>query len=200
MSSRSLQGHYAGAVTRATAFVVDIVVITVTVAVVSWLTVETFGLVGINVQSCPETTIRGRTLGFWVCHLTRWSLALFAALTPIVYWLFFWTVGGQTIGMRVMGLRVVRLDAKPMTLMRSARRYIGFIACFLTLGLGFAPVLVNDRRQGLHDQFAGTTVIYAWKAEQNEFLVERLNAWLARRGKNAAQLSAQPDPHVPPPA
>jgi uncharacterized RDD family membrane protein YckC len=38
------------------------------------------------------------------------------------------------------------------------------VACWLTLGLGFALVLVDDRRQGLHDKIAKTFVLYEREA------------------------------------
>ena len=35
---------------------------------------------------------------------------------------------------------------------------------FLFLGLGFAGILLGDRRRALHDVIAGTAVIYSWDA------------------------------------
>jgi uncharacterized RDD family membrane protein YckC len=34
----------------------------------------------------------------------------------------------------------------------------------LFLGLGFAGILLGDRRRALHDVIAGTAVIYSWDA------------------------------------
>ena len=35
---------------------------------------------------------------------------------------------------------------------------------FLFPGLGFAGILLGDRRRALHDVIAGTAVIYSWDA------------------------------------
>ena len=41
---------------------------------------------------------------------------------------------------------------------------LAFPLSFLFLGLGFAGILLGDRRRALHDVIAGTAVIYSWDA------------------------------------
>ncbi|MFQ5987264.1 MAG: RDD family protein [Dehalococcoidia bacterium] len=38
-------------------------------------------------------------------------------------------------------------------------RYLGYIVCALTLGIGFLIIAFDDRKQGLHDKIANTYVI-----------------------------------------
>ena len=38
--------------------------------------------------------------------------------------------------------------------------------CTVTLGLGYLPVLFNERRQGLHDKIARTLVLYEEEAAE----------------------------------
>lgn len=181
---QNLMGQYAGGVTRGLAWAIDVALIVLTLALVSWLVTTSFGLLGINVQNCPD---RVNSFTAIVCYGTRIGLALFALLIMPVYMIFFWTVSGQTIGDAMFGIRVVRTDGKPMTLPRSIRRFLGYILCFLTLGLGFALVLVDNQRQGLHDTIAGTCVIYSWRGEQNVESIERVQAWMNRKKKPNAQ-------------
>ena len=35
---------------------------------------------------------------------------------------------------------------------------------FLTLGIGFLPIVFGRTRQALHDRIAGTAVVYSWDA------------------------------------
>ncbi len=66
---------------------------------------------------------------------------------------------GQTPGKRLLGLRVVRLDAKPIGWWISFERFGGYFAS-LTLGLlGFFQILWDRNRQGLHDKAVETVVI-----------------------------------------
>jgi uncharacterized RDD family membrane protein YckC len=76
------------------------------------------------------------------------------------YLLFFWTLAGQTLGMRLLGIRLVESDGTPRLRRQTAtRRLFGIVLCFLTLGIGFLVVLVSDRRRGLQDRIANTEVI-----------------------------------------
>lgn len=66
---------------------------------------------------------------------------------------------GQTPGKRLFGIRVVRLDGKPMTWWYSFERFGGYAAGFTTGLLGFAQVWWDRNRQGIHDKIAETVVI-----------------------------------------
>ena len=71
-----------------------------------------------------------------------------------------------------MGIKIVRMDGRRVIFLVAIRRLLGYLACFLSLGIGFLYVLIDDQRQGWHDTIAGTCVVYSWEARQNEqFLV-----------------------------
>ena len=76
------------------------------------------------------------------------------------YLFVFWTLEGQTLGMRFLGIRLDDFDGTHRLSPRTAwRRLIGIGLSVLTLGIGFAVVLLSDRRRGLHDRIANTEVI-----------------------------------------
>jgi len=66
---------------------------------------------------------------------------------------------GQTVGKRMMGIRVVRLDGEPITWWVAFERVGGYAAGFATGLLGFAQVFWDANRQGIHDRIVGTVVI-----------------------------------------
>ena len=72
------------------------------------------------------------------------------------------------------------------------RRYLGYIGCFLSLGLGFLWVLLDNQRQGWHDTFAGTCVVYSWAVEPNETTLQRLQARLKPKTHSANISPPQP--------
>jgi hypothetical protein len=80
-----------------------------------------------------------------------WGIVYFSLLPA--WW------GGQTVGKKLFGLQVMELTGKPMTVMRSLKRYGGYAAGVATGGLGLAQVLWDPNRQGLHDKAAHTVVI-----------------------------------------
>jgi len=66
---------------------------------------------------------------------------------------------GRTPGKRLVSIRVVRIDGKPMTLWRSWERFHGYAASLLTGFIGFFQVLWDPSRQCLHDKVAETVVV-----------------------------------------
>ncbi len=67
--------------------------------------------------------------------------------------------GGRTPGKKLAGLRVVRLNGRPLGLLLSLERAGGYAAGFATGLLGFARVWWDPNRQGIHDKIAETVVI-----------------------------------------
>ena len=180
MEGRTLQGQYSGFISRAIAFILDIILISSITLVTYWLSSQLLQyFLHIQVGACAP--VQGFDPLRITCHVSTWGLNIFAiGFTPI-YFLFFWILAGQTVGQFVLGIRVVRLNGRRMTLLSGIRRLLGYMACFLSLGIGFLWVLIDDRRQGWHDKIAGTCVIYAWEARQNEQLLERLGSRINRR-------------------
>jgi uncharacterized RDD family membrane protein YckC len=85
-----------------------------------------------------------------------------AWLTTIaVYSVFFWTVSGQTPGMRFLNLRVRTADGGRLSPRQALRRLFGTAISIIPFGLGFLPVLFDDRRRAWSDRIAGTEVVYA---------------------------------------
>ena len=80
-----------------------------------------------------------------------WAIVYFSLLPA--WW------GGQTVGKKLFGLRVVELTGKPMTVMRCLKRYGGYAAGMATGGLGFMQVLWDPNRQAIQDKTAHTVVI-----------------------------------------
>ncbi|HEV2131582.1 MAG TPA: RDD family protein, partial [Longimicrobiaceae bacterium] len=66
---------------------------------------------------------------------------------------------GQTPGKRLLGIRVLRLDGKPIGWWASFERFGGYAASILTGLRGFAQMLWDRNRQALHDKISETVVV-----------------------------------------
>jgi uncharacterized RDD family membrane protein YckC len=185
MSGRKLEGQYAGFLSRAAGFLLDYVVIMVVVIGAGLLATLLFNAFHVDPVTCSANS---SVIPFatQVCWASRWFLAIFAVAFGPLYFLFFWMLTGQTIGQRVMGVRVVRLNGRRIGFWLGLTRWIGCQICIFTLGIGFLWVLVDDRRMGWHDKLARTCVIYAWPAEQNEKFIAKVNRRFGRRKANSA--------------
>src|SRR5262245_16349588 len=81
------------------------------------------------------------------------------AVASIAYFVFFWTTGA-TLGMRVLGLRVVDAQTgQNIGIGKGIVRYIGLIVSGLPCYLGYLWAAWDDRKQGWHDKMAGTVVL-----------------------------------------
>ena len=147
-----------------------------------------FSALRIDLAACPAGTpidsvktvaCRGRSACSW--YSSR-------SFSGPLYYVFFWSLTGQTLGQRVMGLRVVRLNSRRLGFRLSLVRWIGYQLCIFTLGIGFLWVLIDDRRMGWHDKLARTCVVYAWPAEQNENFIAKVNRRFGRRKATSAQV------------
>src|SRR5499425_2257535 len=67
---------------------------------------------------------------------------------------------GQSFGKRFIGVRVVRIDGRPIDYQTAVlRNIVGYLLSFLFFGLGIVWVLWDRRRQGWHDKLAKTVVV-----------------------------------------
>lgn len=88
-----------------------------------------------------------------------------ADLLPVLalYGALMWKLRGTTVGGIVCGLRVVRLDDRPIDWGTAIVRALGCFLSLIVAGLGFIWVVFDDERQSWHDKMAGTVVVHAPK-------------------------------------
>ncbi len=138
---------YAGFVTRAIAFAIDVALIDLAAAFVAVVV----GL-GISALDVPQA-VKTITIAIGGVAYIAWFVGYFAT---------FWSTTGQSPGARVMGIRVVcaRGD-EPVGVKASIVRLAGMVLAAIPLCAGFLLILVDDRRRGLQDVLARTVVRYA---------------------------------------
>ncbi len=77
-----------------------------------------------------------------------------------VYLLGFWSLAGQTPGMRLISIRIEDHDGSPeLGLRRARRRLVGLVLAVIPFGLGLLGVLTHDDRRGWWDRRADTDVV-----------------------------------------
>jgi uncharacterized RDD family membrane protein YckC len=73
------------------------------------------------------------------------------------YLIGFWSLAGQTPGMRFLG---IRLSEQRLPFGRSVRRLLGLGLSVLSFGIGFLGIVFGQRRRGWDDSFANADVVY----------------------------------------
>lgn len=142
----AIERPYAGLVSRTVALAIDAVALTIGFAVASGV----LGLI-LSLFTAVEVSSPGAVLG----AAAMWSLVVGG------YFVLFWTLTGETPGMRLMALRVIDRDGGPLGFGQALLRLVGAILAAIPFFAGYLLILVDDRRRGLHDMIAGTTVVYA---------------------------------------
>jgi uncharacterized RDD family membrane protein YckC len=137
---------YAGLVTRTIALALDSAIVTVVFTVTGVI----LGL-AIRVVTPGEDSLSFAGL---LATIGAWWIVMGAYLVG------YWRLAGQTPGMRVMRLEVVTTRGERLNVRRGIVRLVGMALAAIPFMLGYALILVDDRRQGLHDKLARTFVLY----------------------------------------
>lgn len=148
----------AGFISRLLAFMIDLMIATLLMAFILVALRELalfFGLSGlINEYFGDRYLIRLIQSAYSVIYL------VISNFTTIIYFSVLSWLIGTTPGKYLMGLRIIRLNGKPVGFVRSLVRTLGNYLSFVLLGLGFIWIIFDRRRQALHDKLVGTLVIY----------------------------------------
>jgi len=73
---------------------------------------------------------------------------------------FFWTRSGQTIGMIAWRIRVQSKEGATISWTQALIRFITAIFSALALGIGYFWMLFNDEKLTLHDKLSATEIVY----------------------------------------
>lgn len=93
-------------------------------------------------------------LGIAARFLHQWVIPV-----AIIYFVGFWTWRGVTIGMIIMGLKLVRLDGQPLNFAVALVRSLASFFSGIVLFLGFLWTAWDREKQSWHDKIAGTVIV-----------------------------------------
>jgi uncharacterized RDD family membrane protein YckC len=158
-----LNGGHVGLVTRAVSWSIDALLINL-VAIITGL---------------------GAQLVVSIFPITEHLKPLFAVLAGVVYVLWtaayfvvLWSMNGQTLGARLMQVRLTTPDGGRVKPTRALLRYVGMNLSMVPLPWGFVPI--PFRRLGFPDWLAQTRVIEAQQLSMAEVRQESMRARRAR--------------------
>ena len=91
-------------------------------------------------------------------------LRLYLLAVIAAFYVYFWTHGGQTLGMRAWRLRVVSHDGGELSAGTALKRFVWSIVSFVPAGIGLWMSLFNRDGLALHDQRSNTRVVMTTKS------------------------------------
>lgn len=151
-----LRFRVAGFWRRAAAGAIDALIIVFTLGVLGTILALLLGaripnLREIGVDYLVERALAGGA-GIVLAHVCGLMVAL-------LYFLWFHAMSGQTVGKRLLRIRVITQYGKPLGFARAAARLLGYALSGLMLSLGFVWIGFDREKRGLHDWLAGTYVV-----------------------------------------
>ncbi|MEA3336793.1 MAG: RDD family protein [Chloroflexota bacterium] len=85
---------------------------------------------------------------------------LLLVLLQFLYFGFFWSKSGRSIGMKLFDMRVVRRDGEPLSFVRAGLRgSVGYWISGLVFGLGYIWAAFDGNREAWHDKIFDTWVV-----------------------------------------
>ncbi|OUU78939.1 MAG: hypothetical protein CBC38_06385 [Gammaproteobacteria bacterium TMED78] len=93
-----------------------------------------------------------------IVHSSTW-FTLFIFASHFSFFIWFWTHGGQTLGMRAWGIRVVSSKRESIGLICCIRRYILSFSIIFPPGFCFIWSFFDEERLFFNDRFSETRII-----------------------------------------
>lgn len=93
-------------------------------------------------------------------HLVAYALGVtWLYFAPVAYFVLGHGTAGQTVGKRLVGVRVIDEEDVPIGYVRAFGRCVATVLAALPLGIGLIMAAARADRRGLHDFLAGTRVV-----------------------------------------
>ncbi len=147
--------NYADLINRIVAIIIDTIILWVVMAVISL----PFGMQAMMMGAVTDPLAAAGMAG------SAMLVSLLGALIGLGYFVYFEGTTGQTIGKKIVNIKVVRQDGKPMTymdaLIRTILRVIDGLPFAIPYLLGLVLVVINEKKQRLGDMAAKTLVVKA---------------------------------------
>jgi uncharacterized RDD family membrane protein YckC len=135
--------------------------------------------------SAASSTATTAKAGFWIrfvailidsilVGIVNTAIAAILSLSPngraglqtllgIIYYVYFWSSSspwpGQTIGNKLLNIRVIRTDGSDLSLSQALIRYIGLVISVIVIFIGVIWAAFDPNKQGWHDKIADTYVV-----------------------------------------
>lgn len=85
---------------------------------------------------------------------------LYLLAISFFFYAWFWTHGGQTLGLRAWKIKVLTFDHAPINWQQALVRFIAAIVSWAVLGLGFWWIIFDKNQRSWHDKLSKTALFF----------------------------------------
>lgn len=83
---------------------------------------------------------------------------VYLSIISFVFYGWFWTHGGQTLGLRAWNIKVLTLDQKPISWYLAFLRFMAALLSWVVFGLGFVWIIIDKNKYSWHDHLSKTAL------------------------------------------
>ncbi|MCL7476510.1 MAG: RDD family protein [ANME-2 cluster archaeon] len=134
-------------VQRLIAYLIDGVLLGIVLTIVAIIVSIIIGIVVFALKSEVFAII-----GIFVLYAVMFAI-------PVGYFTYFYGTSGQTIGKKMMKIKVVSVDGTPLTYTKGFVRVIGYVIASIPLYIGLIWMLFDENKQNWEDKIANTYVV-----------------------------------------
>lgn len=88
-----------------------------------------------------------------------WTISIIPTMVDLAYFTICIGRWGQTVGKKVLSIKVLRSDNSPMSYPMSFARSLAYYLSALIFGIGFLMIAFSSNKRGLHDRICDTKVV-----------------------------------------
>lgn len=89
----------------------------------------------------------------------NWAYSAYLLAVTFLFFGWFWTHGGQTLGMRAWKIRLCSEDGGAVDWKRAGLRFVAALFSLALLGAGFFSAWLDKDKRCWHDRIAGTRMV-----------------------------------------
>ncbi|MGH8550362.1 MAG: RDD family protein [Methylococcales bacterium] len=90
----------------------------------------------------------------------QWLFPVYLVGVSFLFYGWFWTHGGQTLGMRAWKIRVISRSGGALTWPQALVRFIGAILSWSAAGIGYWWIAFSKEHNGWHDSLSGSRIVW----------------------------------------
>jgi uncharacterized RDD family membrane protein YckC len=88
----------------------------------------------------------------------QWFYPLYLLVISFIFYGWFWTHGGQTLGLRSWKITVKTLDQNPLNWRQALIRFTAALLSWGCMGLGFMWIIIDKKGYAWHDYLSKTAL------------------------------------------
>jgi len=99
---------------------------------------------------------------------SQYFFPIYILLISYLYYGWFWTHGGQTLGMKTWKVKIQTLDKQPITWLLAFKRFVLAIVSWGFVGLGFLWKFADKNQLTWHDHWSKTSLFFEQDCQKNK--------------------------------